>query len=245
MRFRITELIVFVSAAALTVNCLVKPDEMHETIFVSFTLIAILVSIAMAIGSAKAQKSFWISFSVIAVSYLAFAHIPDVDENCPRQYGPEFTTQVLAWAFYEADDPFAKVDNPFADEMNEGMGESQLTIDSTDEDPFGDDPFGDDPFKDGNSPADDPMEAAETIADGDIPLITAIQLLVEEVEPDRWVDTGSGLGTIKPYTATTICVVGTGEPEPFFRIGHSAWALLLGWFAGHLAQFVYFKTHSQ
>jgi len=246
VRFRIIELILFVSATALTITCLIKPDELHETIYFSFVLIAIVLSIAMAIGRAKAQRSFWIGFSVVSIGYLSLAHVPDAAEYSPRQSGPEFTTQLLEWAFYEAvdvqfDDPFSffsphqqdpfadgdegGVDDPFADDVSGGL-EGGLEGPGTNDPPTRisfDDPFRDDADSDLQSPLPDDDK--------------------EEHEEEGWIDTGMGLGTIQAFSATTICVAGS-DAGSFFRIGHSAWALLLGWFAGHLAQFIFCKTHS-
>jgi hypothetical protein len=260
MRFCIDELILLISAMALTIGCLREPDEFHESIYFSFVLIAILVSIAMAVGRAKAQRSFWVAFSVVSIGYLSFAHLPDADELSPRQDGPEFTTQLLGWAYYEGlgdslDDPFkvqtsVQVD-PFTDAIDDDHAdESPFTADG----PTSVDPVANDSLERNNLVVNDPLSqdsiacdeceidgypAGEQIETDDC-LISAIKSLLSQ---DVWVDTG-GLGTIKPYPANIGCFVGS-DAGSFFRIGHSAWAIFLGWIAGHFAKFTYRKSHSE
>lgn len=38
-------------------------------------------------------------------------------------------------------------------------------------------------------------------------------------------------------------IVSDGTSKSFMLIGHSAWALLLGWIAGHFTRFIYLRSH--
>ncbi len=66
-------------------------------------------------------------------------------------------------------------------------------------------------------------------------------------------DTGeSDVASLEPFPANFSLIYGSGQrivssgdSMSFMRIGHSAWALLFGWFAGHFTRVVYERSRCQ
>ena len=55
-------------------------------------------------------------------------------------------------------------------------------------------------------------------------------------------------GQAVPFPSNLTVVVNGGQTlvnTSFFRIGHSAWALLLGWFSGHICRLAYVRSRSE
>lgn len=97
--FRVIELLTVTSVIGLACVSLKRSDPLFETIFFSFTLAFVSASILLAVGRDGGARRFWAGFAILSLSYLAFAHVPDVDETVPRQNGPEITTQLLRLGF--------------------------------------------------------------------------------------------------------------------------------------------------
>lgn len=101
MRFRLIELLSIISVAGVALSALFQPTDINESIVVSGTLLLTLFAGAMAIGRRGAARSFWLAFTLTAVSYLMFSK--PITSN-PRTWGPEITTRALHWIFAELHD---------------------------------------------------------------------------------------------------------------------------------------------
>lgn len=96
MRFRFIELLSIISVAGVAISALFQPTPTNASIVASGTLLLTLVAAAMAIGRQGAARSFWLAFTLTAVSYLVFAKPV---ASMPRTWGPEITTKALQWMF--------------------------------------------------------------------------------------------------------------------------------------------------
>jgi hypothetical protein len=202
LKFRIIELLIVTSVIGLACVSLKRSDPLFETIFFSFTLAFVSTSILLTVGRDGGARAFWAGFAILSLSYLAFAHVPDVDEMVPRHNGPEITTQLLQlgfnWMHAETYDTtfssqpggfFSIADDPFT-----FGADNDIVSTTTDND-------------------DTPQKAAESFS-GSLSLIV-----------------GGGQR-----------IVADGRSMSFMRIGHAAWALVLGWIGGHFTQAVYDRS---
>ncbi len=99
MKFRIDEFLIVVAVVGLAVISLLRSDAIFETIFFSFTLLFVLLSVLLAVGRTGGARVFWTGFGISSISYLVVAHLPDADDMVPRHNGPEITTQLLRRGF--------------------------------------------------------------------------------------------------------------------------------------------------
>ena len=119
------------------------------------------------------------------------------------------------------------------------------------------------PDEDGNSPRQFGPEATTTFANYAHPWFKPVSedplgsdsMSFDEVDDpfadevfedeyeDEWVDTGGRLGKIQAYPVNLICYAGGNHDfSSLMVISHSAWALFLGWFIGHVSKFVHAKS---
>ena len=224
MRFRLLELLIVVGVIAFAMASLNRADSLFETLFFSFTLLAILAAFLLSISRQAGARAFWIAFASTSSVYLVFAHVPDSDGSVPRQNGPEITTQLLRLAFNWLHADY--YETSFSRQSGSGFFSVQDSrIDSRDSD---------DPFA-----ADSPDESFVTPQ-------TDFDDLIELIKETAGT---SGFGETEPFTPNLNLVFGggqrlisSGDSITFMRIGHSAWALLLGWIAGHFTRLVYERS---
>jgi hypothetical protein len=210
MRFRILELLIVTGVFAFAMASLKRADLLFETLFFSFTLLVILVAVLLAISRRGGARVFWIAFATTSSLCLVLAHVPDADGLSPRENGPEFTTRLLRLA-YKWSHPDAYLDN-----SSPKSGGGFFSVQDVPSDSRG---------------PDDPAPAQ---ADFD----SLIEIISDTV--------GESDEPLSPFPTNLTLVIGSGQrvvtmgdPVSFMRIGHSAWALLLGWIAGHFTRCVY------
>ena len=204
MRFRLLELFVVVGVIAFATVSLKRADPLFETLFFSFTLLAILVAFLLSIACRDAARAFWMAFAGTSSLYLALAHVPDSDELVPRHNGPEVTTQLLRVVY---------------DWLRSGTFETNFSYEAggffSVQDQLVDSRGSDDSF------GGDAVAEADAASRKSFPANLSIVF-------------GSGQR-----------VISSGDSISFMRIGHSAWALLLGWISGHFTRFIYERSRRQ
>lgn len=174
MRFSLLQLLAVLTVCALAAAGLARPTELAESLFFTFTLLAILAAAIAAAVLTGPARAYWLGFFMASASYLALVHVPDADEEVPRHNGPEFTTQLLRVLY---------------NKIHAATFETIFT------------------------------------PDADWPDITDEgRLSLRIVGGQR--------------------IISDGTSRSFMRIGHSAWALLLGGIAGHFARGLYVRSRS-
>lgn len=224
MRIRLIELLIVVGVIAFAMVSLNRADPLFETLFFSFTLLTILAAILMAIGRRGGARAFWIGFAVTSSTYLAFAHLPDSEESVPRHNGPEITTQLLRHAFnwLHGDEDGSSLSPP------SGIGFFSVPDDRT-ASRDSDDPFA----------ADSPDESTVTPNPTFDDLIDLIDIPIAESDDREPAASSANLNLVFGGGQR---VISSGDSTAFMRIGHCAWALLLGWIAGHFTRYVYERS---
>ena len=213
MRLRIVELLLVVAVVGVTCTAL----KVHTPLVAScyFTATCALLGLAgvLAIARVGSRRAFWVLF--VGGSYLCLVHIPDEFELSPRHAGSELTTQLLRLS-----------QRWILGIQHHTLFDGPVDSDSTEDRAAG--PFVPDP----NAPnlfATDPSDSGGFFNVQDAK--NEDEEVIEEFQGNLSLVFGSGE------------VVMPGEDGvAFMRIGHSAWALLLAWLAGHLCRIVYTKS---
>lgn len=227
MRYSVKELLIIVTICAFASVTLVKLNPIYVSLFFSFTLLMIGASMLFSIATIGSTRLFWIGFAVISGAYLHLAFSPDENGDYPRRSGREVTTFILQIAFDKVHWPYF---NPTTPGGANGLGG---------------------PPQAGNSGGGLFSIPDEIDRDSDNPQPTCDK---EIARPD--VDApyltqfgGTGLGgsvsgggqNVNPGVLTTT----GGSLTDFMLVGHSFFALLLGWNAGHVTRFVYERSRQQ
>jgi hypothetical protein len=191
-------------------------------LYFSITVFAIWTTGIIAISVGR-KNMFWVAFFVTSLAYLLFSHVPDQDQVSPRHSGPEVTTNLLIPIYkfirsnhqksskqYDA----GEVEDPFNEVEQVGSGNVNNELDS--------------------------QNAIATTAPPLPNLALTKQYDAGEVEdPFSAIPaTASKRPILTLNFRTGQEVVASGDSIWVFRIGHCAWALLLGWIAGRFAMFM-------
>jgi len=241
MRIGIRELLLVASVLGLTCVSLVQSDAFWAMVYISSTLITILIAILSAIATHGKRRVFWIGFSISAVAYLV--GMPRLQEY----YRPsgEFitpTNQLLEWTHLQLHPAYPRQVPPTGGPGGLGgvggtggmfsISESgrlssnkkpSLVVISNHPPTFQDwinpfdssdgNPFDGNPFGNSNNPFGENSKAPSDESDN-----------VEAQSGDRG------------------RVYSEGDKGRFFYIGHCAWALLFGWLGGHFTCLVYERS---
>jgi len=243
IRIGTQELLLVVSVIGLTFVSLVQSDLRWAMIYVSGTLLTMLLAILSAIATFGMRRIFWIGFSVSAMAY--FFGMPRWQEY--SQFPDEFSTptnQLLEWGHRQLHPDYGKQfpymgglhgmggmfsvpEHPTlpSNKMNRFfVGSSRLPETQDRTNPFetpGGNPFG------GTGGGKSGVEQIESISDELFDEIGQDTMAAEGVEADQ---DGGG----RQYVA--------GDIGRFFFIGHCAWTLLFGWLGGHLTCLIYQRS---
>lgn len=218
------ELFFVFAVVAFAMASLIQCGDWFEALFFSFTLLVIATSLLLSIAQTGPKRFFWIGFSVTALGYLIFAQVPDqsrdensfaFDNNLPhmRYAGPEFTTQLLRFAYM-------KSRRCELDYLSPQSSDGLFCIQD-----------------EGVTSGGAVQGVAATKGQNGTPNKGGLT----NAQYDALVDSITKKFAPLPYPGYSGVVVyyGVGNDFPtFMRIGHCCWALLFGWLSGHVCKLI-------
>jgi len=238
MNVSVKELGFVVLFTVLSVKSLLEPSELLMKLFLSFTIVLIVVSIFTAIFARASRRTFCICFAASACVYLGFACITDKDGNSPRQVGAEVTTALLRRVYKAIQKPVGST------QLSRPKRRPTLQVGDADEvkNPFVDyEPFeiGSPTFNIGDSSQDSSLRpnGFSNSSEFDFEeLVTHVKsTLAVEMKNDSS-ELVHNLAGFEPYQAMQ------KRFGRFMTIGHCVWAIALGSVAGHMASFFAWGT---
>lgn len=244
IRIGTRELLLVVSVIGLTFVSLAQSDLRWAMIYVSGTLLTMLLAILSAIATQGMRRVYWIGFSVSAMAY--FFGMPRWQEYA--QLPGEFSTptnQLLEWGhrqlhpdygkqfpymggLYDMGGMFSVPESPPPpNKMVDLFSVESIRLPETQDrsNPF--ENSGGNPFGDSAGDSSD-VEQEESVSDdpfGDTSPDATVA--VEGTEEDQ---NGGG----RRYAE--------GDIDHFFFIGHCAWTLLCGWLGGHFTCLIHERS---
>ncbi len=214
MRFRLTELLIVMTCVAFTCAALVRADVLFECLFFSFTMALLFLAATWAIGKLGEQRIFWLGFSIIAGAYLGLAHCPEAEDPSVvrSNSSPSLTAPVPRHNGPELTTQLLRFalsnlhPNSYELILPGSRGGGGMFNVATQMGGLGGQQIENPPGQEDDAVDDQPSPVPFPAAFGS-KLTTRLRTPIARNE-------------------TSVA---------FMRCGHCAWALLLGWFAGHIA----------